>query len=81
MSPAYLKKQFGSSLAFHGCISTAGPLALGTVDEIRDTVRRTLDIMMPGGGYILAPTHMIQDNTPVENIIAMYEEARVYGVY
>jgi uroporphyrinogen decarboxylase len=37
--------------------------------------------MMPGGGYCLAPTHQIQDNTPTENVLAMYEAARTYGRY
>ena len=81
MSPDYLKKEFGDKLAFHGCISTAGPLAYGSVDDVIKNVRDTLDIMMPGGGYCLAPTHAIQDNSPTENVIAMYQEALSYGVY
>jgi uroporphyrinogen decarboxylase len=81
MSPDYLKKTFGGRLAFHGCISTAGPLALGTPDEVRDYCKHTLDIMMPGGGYCMAPTHQIQDNSPVENVVAMYETGKTYGRY
>jgi uroporphyrinogen-III decarboxylase len=37
--------------------------------------------MMPGGGYCIAPTHMIQDNTPLENVLAMYETAKRWGRY
>lgn len=81
MSPAYLKENFGDKLCFHGCISTAGPLAYGTVDEITENVKQTLEVMMPGGGYIMAPTHMIQDNTPVENVVAAYDAVKNYGVY
>jgi len=81
MAPVYLKKRFGGRLAFHGMISTAGPLAYGSVDEVVGTVRETLAIMMPGGGYALAPTHQIQDNSPTENVVAMYEAARQYGKY
>lgn len=81
MAPDYLKKTFGTRLAFHGCISTAGPLASGTPDEVRAYCRRTLDIMMPGGGYCMAPTHQIQDNTPVENVLAMYETGKTHGRY
>jgi len=36
---------------------------------------------MPGAGYALAPTHMLQDNSPTENVVAMYEAARRLGVY
>ncbi len=81
MAPAYLKQTYGHRLAFHGCISTAGPLATGTPEEVRKICRKTLDVMMPGGGYILAPTHAIQDNTPTENVVAMYATAREHGAY
>ena len=81
MSPRYLKEHFGGRLSFHGCISTAGPLAYGTPAEVEQNVKDTLEIMMPGGGYHLSPTHMIQDNTPVENILVMYQAAHNYGVF
>ena len=75
MTPEYLKTQCGGRLAGHGCISTAGPVAAGTVQETVDYCRRTLEIMKPGGGYCFAPTHCLQDNSPTENVIAMYETA------
>jgi uroporphyrinogen decarboxylase len=81
MSPAYLKETFGGRLAFHGSISTAGPVSFGTVDDVAADCRRILDIMMPGGGYAFAPTHSLQDNSPTENVVAMYETARRYGQY
>jgi len=81
MSPEYLKRRFGEKLSFHGCISTAGVIAHGTVDDTIKNVRETLDIMMPGGGFAIAPTHMLQDNTPTENVVAMYETIRKFGSY
>lgn len=81
MAPAYLKETYGDHLAFHGMISTAGPVAYGTPHEVEQSVRETLEIMMPGGGYCLAPTHSLQDNSPTENVIAMYEAARRFGAY
>ena len=81
MSPAHLKDRFGGRLAFHGCISTAGPVATGSVEDVVRNVRETLEIMMPGGGYCLAPTHSLQDNSPTENVLAMYEAAREFGRY
>lgn len=80
MSPAHLKKTFGGRLSFHGCISTAGPLAYGSVEDVKKIVTQTLDIMAPGGGYIMAPTHMLQDNTPVENVLAAYQAALNYRI-
>jgi uroporphyrinogen-III decarboxylase len=81
MAPEYLKAHFGGRLAFHGCISTAGPVAYGSVAETVAYCRRTLDIMKPGGGYCFAPTHMLQDNSPTENVLAMYATAIEHGRY
>ncbi len=79
MSPRYLKDTFGGRLAFKGCISTAGPVACGSVDEVVANVKETLAIMMPGGGYFLSPTHQLQDNSPTENVVAMYRTAHQCG--
>jgi uroporphyrinogen decarboxylase len=81
MAPAYLKQRYGDRLAFHGCISTAGVVASGTEEQTIQAVRDTLQVMMPGGGYALSPTHMLQDNSPTENVLAMYAAARQYGQY
>ncbi len=81
MAPATLKTRYGDRLAFHGCISTAGPVAHGSVQETVDDVRQTLEVMMPGGGYAFSPTHQLQDNSPTENVVAMYEAAHQYGWY
>ena len=52
---------------FRGCISTAGPLATGTPEDVTADCRHVLEVMMPTHGYHFAPTHCIQDNSPVEN--------------
>lgn len=81
MSPEYLKKTFGGRLVFHGCISSTGALSFGTPDDVEADCRKTLEIMMPGGGYAFSPTHQLQDNTPLENVIRMYESVHRYGWY
>jgi uroporphyrinogen decarboxylase len=81
MSPEYLKKTYGDRLAFHGCISTAGVVSFGSVQDTIDVCRKTLETMMPGGGYCFAPTHSLQDNSPTENVVAMYATAHKYGRY
>lgn len=81
MAPEYLKEKFGSRLAFHGCISTAGPVAYGSVEDVVDNCKHTLEIMMPGGDYCFAPTHALQDNSPTDNVVAMYETAQSVGRY
>lgn len=81
MQPAYLKQRFGDRLAFHGCLSTAGPVAAGTVEETIEDTRSTLETMMPGGGYCASPTHRLQDNSPTENVLAMYRTIHRVGRY
>jgi len=81
MDPAYLKKTFGGRLFFHGCISTGGPLAFGSVEDTIKDCAYILETMMPGYEYCFAPSHALQDNTPVENIIAAYNAAHSIGAY
>ena len=81
MEPEYLKKTFGDRLAFHGCISTAGPVVTGSVEDVTSYCKDILETMMPGGGYSFAPTHRLQDNSPTENVLAMYETAKNIGMY
>ncbi|MCC7495479.1 MAG: hypothetical protein IT204_24225 [Fimbriimonadaceae bacterium] len=81
MDPADLKANVGDRLAFHGMISTAGMVAYGTVAETIAEVTARLETMMPGGGYCLAPTHALQSNSPIVNVVAMYETAARVGVY
>lgn len=81
MSPRYLVDTFGGRLSFHGCISTAGKVASGTPEETRQEVRDTLDIMIPTNSYMLCSTHELQDNSPTENVVAMYEAAMTHGFY
>ncbi len=75
-----LKRDFGHALCFHGGIDNQRLLAFGTPEEVRAEVRRAIDTLAGDGtGYILAPCHNIQAVTPVENIVAMYDEAWKYG--
>jgi len=51
----------------------------GTPEEIKKEVKRRINILGKDGGYIVAPTHNIQDDTPVENIDAFFETVMEYG--
>ncbi|MBK8023966.1 MAG: hypothetical protein IPK19_21670 [Chloroflexi bacterium] len=53
-----------------------------TPDAVRQETRRVLDIMKPGGGYVASPSHdYVLAETPVENVLALYETVREYGGY
>jgi uroporphyrinogen decarboxylase len=81
MEPERLKKEFGDRLAFWGAIDTQHVLPFGTPDEVRAEVRRVIDCLGKGGGYIVASVHNLQREVPPENIIAMFDEARSHGRY
>ncbi len=79
MDPERLKKTFGQQLCFHGGIDIQQTLVHGTPDAVRAEVRSRMETLGPGG-YILAPSHNLQADTPPENLVAMYTEARDYGL-
>ena len=68
-----LKRQYGGRLVFHGAMDNQYTLPFGTVEDVCQEVRENLQILGEGGGYILAPCHNIQPNTPLENILTMYQ--------
>ena len=76
MDPAYLKNEYGQDLVFFGGIDVQGLLPFETPDKIKDEVKRICEILGKDGGYILAPAHNIQPDTPVENIIAMFDAVK-----
>jgi len=82
MDQVGLKRDFGRSLCFHGAMDNQRTMPFGTVQEVRAEVRYNIDVLASDKtGFILAPCHNLQANTPVENILAMYDEARTYGVF
>ena len=82
MNTRELKRQFGRDLTFYGGgIDTQRVLPRGTPGEVRDEVRRRIDDLAPGGGFIFAAVHNIQADVPPENILAMREALQEYGVY
>lgn len=78
MDALELKREFGADLSFMGGIDTQELLPTGTVDEVRRETRRIIEGMTSdGGGYILAASHTIPPETPLDNILAMYDEAGI----
>jgi len=78
MDPVELKKEFGRELSFMGGVDTVDVVPYGTVDEVRRSTAKLLEVMTAdGGGYILAGSHTIPPETPVENIFALFNEAGV----
>ena len=79
MDPQGLKDSYGQRICLHGGICTQYLLPRATPDEVRKEVRRRVQILGAGGGYILAPCHVLQTDVPTENILAMSETAYAEG--
>jgi uroporphyrinogen decarboxylase len=78
---AKLKSQFGDKITFWGGIDTQHVLPHGSVDEVTAEVRKRIQDLAPGGGFVLSAVHSIQADVPPENILAMAEAAQRYGSY
>jgi len=77
-----LKRNFGDVLTFWGGgVDTQSTLNNGTPQQIADEVNRIIDILAPGGGFVFAPVHNIQDDVPPENFWAMWDTLQKYGKY
>ena len=74
-----LKAEFGDRLTFHGAVDTQHLLPYGTPAEIKSEVKRVIEILGKGGGYIAAPVHNVQQDVPVENIIALADAVKEFG--
>jgi len=79
MDLAYLKENFGESLAFFGGISTQRTLPYGTPDDVAAETEAVIRLMSQNGGYITSPSQEIQDDVPYENLIALIETAKKWS--
>jgi uroporphyrinogen decarboxylase len=81
MSPAFLKKEFGSDCTFWGGgMETAGVLNGTSTDKIREQVLERMEIFSKGGGFVFNTVHNILPDVPPENILAMYEAVREFNM-
>jgi uroporphyrinogen decarboxylase len=76
-----LKKRFGKNIVFCGAIDTHEILPHGTPEEVRQEVRRVMEILGPGGGYMVASVHTILTDVPPENVLAMVDAVEEFGHY
>jgi uroporphyrinogen decarboxylase len=81
MDPAEIKATYGQDLAFWGAMGTQTTLPFGSSAEVRDTVRELIATVGAGGGFLIAPTHVVEPEVPWENILAFLEAVDAYGQY
>jgi uroporphyrinogen decarboxylase len=82
MEPEKLKREFGKYITFWGggC-NTRDVLPVKTAEEVKEDVKRRIDVFASGGGFVFNQIHNILADVPPENIIAMFEAAYKYGEY
>lgn len=78
---AGLKKQFGKNIIFCGGIDTHRVLPTGTPADVREEVKRVIDLLGEGGGYMVSSVHTIMNDVPPENVLAMVDAVVEFGSY
>jgi hypothetical protein len=79
MDARVLKQHYGDQLVFWGGgVDTQRTLPFGKPQEVRDQVRERIEIFGPGGGFVFCTIHNIQANTPIQNVLAMFEVVQEY---
>ena len=79
MDPEHLKKTYGDRVTFWGgAIDTQKTLPFGTPEEVREQVKRRIEVFASGGGFVFNSIHNIQARTPQENLVALYEAFQEY---
>ena len=74
MEPERLKREFGQDITFWGGdVDTRHVLNNGNVKQVKEDVKKRLEVFAPGGGYIFNPIHNILPDVPPENIVAIFE--------
>jgi len=76
-----LKREYGKDLVFCGAVDTQHILPHGTPEEVRQEMKRVIDILGQGGGYMVASVHTIMNEVPAENILAMVDATLEFGTY
>lgn len=74
MDPAAIKAQCANRLCLHGSIDTQRLLPQGDPDTVTDTARQMIDLLGEGGGFVLAPSHVLQTDVPTANVLALYDD-------
>ncbi|MCY1720036.1 hypothetical protein OU798_06765 [Prolixibacteraceae bacterium Z1-6] len=82
MEPIQLKKDFGKDIVFWGGgVDTQHILPSGTPEQVKDHVKRNIDALAPGGGFVFSTVHNIQAEVPPQNIVAMLDTLNQFGIY
>jgi len=81
MDPAALKRRYGKRIGLWGTVSVQETFPFKGPDDVAAEVRERIETCASGGGFLIAPTHNIQLDVPLENVDAFYRAVKEYGAY
>jgi len=81
MDHAKFKEKYGNKLCLYGGLDITHTLPYGTEEEIINEVKREMEILKPGGGFIFCTSHAIQPDTDLSKVEIAYKVALMYGKY
>ncbi len=81
MDPKRIKRRYGKKLSIWGAVDIQQLMPFGTPSQIGSSIKELINDCAPGGGFIIGPSHNIQSETSIGNIISFYDSVRKYGIY
>ncbi len=79
MDPESLFERFGDKISFHGAIDEVDLLPNKRPEQIYDETTRIISILGGNGGYIVSPSHQVQGDTSITNLLAMFDAIKDYS--
>lgn len=76
-----VRERFGDRLSFWGGVGIQTTMPFGSPQEVKQTVKRVIEILGSEGGLVIAPTHALQPDVPWENVVAFFEAVDEFGWY
>jgi uroporphyrinogen-III decarboxylase len=81
MDPVKLKEQYGDKLCFDGTIGIQTTMPFGTPEDVAQEVKHRIETVGKDGGLVIAPTHVLEPEVPLDNIRAFLDAVDRYGHY
>jgi uroporphyrinogen decarboxylase len=81
MNGLLLKREFGDRLSFHGGIDTQHVMSTGSLEAVELETKRRIEMLAPGGGYILNPSHDVVSEVLPDQLLRMVQVGKTYGRY
>jgi uroporphyrinogen decarboxylase len=76
MDPIKIKDEYGDRITIDGTVGTQSIMPFGSPRQVKDYVADRREALGSNGGLILSPTHVLEPEVPIENIMAFFEACK-----